>query len=237
MLKFEVYTVEQDSDRKYGPKKGDIRVRFPEYNEDYCVDKDENGELYFAVPNILNHPENEVNRLFKGRIKDAYDTIVNGDGDIIQSSYLFGFKMINVIKFVNYDYGREMRKKFLEGWKNSEFGWGIEAGNINSFNELSSVCEDMRVYNPFITLEDNGTIFFFETEEEAHSKMIEILGICKDYAERYKSAKNREEKEIVFQDIEKEYGLFSVVMNYLISKNIECTSDKEYQFRVVQMVR
>ena len=236
MLKFEVYEVQENSKNEYGPKKGDIRVKFPEYGEDYCTDKDENGELYFPVPNLLNHPEKAANRVFIGRIKDAFDTIMNGDGDVIQTSNLFGMKMISVIKFVNYDYGKEMRQRFIDGWKNVKFGWGIEAGNSNNFNGLAAVCENMTTYNSYLSPAENSVPLYFETEEEAQFEMNKIIQICKGYDERYFKATNREKLYAIFDEIEDKYGLFSVIMNYMTAKEAD-NGGKEYKFRVVQRVK
>ena len=235
-MKFEVYEVQENSKNEYGPKKGDIRVKFPEYGEDYCTDKDENGELYFPVPNLLNHPEKPANRVFIGRIKDAFDTIMNGDGDVIQTSNLFGMKMISVIKFVDREYGEEMRQKFLDGWKNVKFGWGIEAGHSNSFSGFSAVCEDMTSYYPYLSPAENSVPLYFETEKEAKEKMSEIIETCGEYIERYLKAKSQTEQIKTLDEVENKYGLHSVYMSYILA---ECDSDEEkvYQFRVVQRVK
>ena len=49
-MSFEVYTVEQDSETEYGPKKGDRRVKI--YGKglefDYHVEKDKEGNEFFV---------------------------------------------------------------------------------------------------------------------------------------------------------------------------------------------
>lgn len=235
-MKFEVYEVKESSYDAYGPKKGDIRVKFPELGEDYCTDKDNNGELYFPVPNLLNHPENLANRVFIGRIKDAYDTVKNGDGDVIQTSNLFGMKMISVIKFVNYDYGAEMRQRFLNGWKDVKFGWGIEAGYPNSFSGFSYVCENMCTYNHYLSPAENSVPLYFENEADAQIMLNEINNTCSEYVKEFKKAKSREEQSAILDEVDNKYGYHSVYMSNILAKCAD-NKEKDYQFRVVQRVK
>ena len=232
MIKYEVFTVEED--RENGIKKGEIRVKFPEYDEEYCTSVDENGERYFSVPNILNGPVNALKRLYTGRIKDAYDMVMNGDADCITVTQMFGFKNIHAVKFVNEEYGKKQREKFIEGWKDVVFGWGIEAGNKCGFSGFSPVCENMCCYNPYMKPEENAPVFFFNTENEAKAKLSEILKNCENYAMRYKMANTEEEQENCIKSMINEHGDFSVYLSYLIAQEDE---ENDYSFRLVQSMR
>ncbi len=232
-MKFEVYTVDADKAKEYSYQMGEVRVRFPEYGEDYCTSKDDKGELYFPVPNAFT---DTAGRTYIGRIKDAYDTVLNGDGDVIQVSHLFGMTMISVAKFVNYDYGKEMRKKFLEGWKDTQFGWGLEAGNAHSTSGFTAVCEDMATYNRYLSPEKNSPTLYFETEIEAQAKMDEIVRICQSYIDRCKDAPDSDSQKAILDEIEQKFGLFSVYLNYVFAK-LSSEGESDYRFRVVQRVK
>ena len=71
---------------------------------------------------------------YSGRIRDAVEMIRNGD---CISSMKFIGRIDKVLYFLDRKTGEELRRKSLEGWKDTKFGWAIECGNKNSFLEYS----------------------------------------------------------------------------------------------------
>lgn len=99
------------------------------------IQVDEAYGQYFEVDNELNEEtQMTLRRLsYIGRIKDAVDMIKNGNGDCIKSTNIFGSEIIKVVYFVDRKVGDELRKKSLDGWKDTEFGYGIEYGYKGGF--------------------------------------------------------------------------------------------------------
>lgn len=154
-MSFEVYTVEQDSETKYGPKKGDRRVKI--YGKglefDHCIENDKDGNEYFCVPNLLIPDLSYSNCLFIDRVKDMFDTVVNGDGDCILTTNLL-FRSNHVIYFVNREIGDSYRKKFLTGWEDTKFAYAICCNHI-PFTKDGKYSYDQK------------DIQYYDTEEEA----------------------------------------------------------------------
>lgn len=127
--------------------------------------KDEEEREYFNVPNLLNDPTKISNQFFNHRIKDAVDTIRNGDGDFISQRKSFGFE--KVIRYLDREYGEKVRALFLEGWKNAKFAYVILVNGFYIDNKGTI---------------DNINPHKFETQEEAkeyiygiHLKMDAVL--------------------------------------------------------------
>lgn len=240
---YEVYTVTEDSDREYGPKIGDVRVRFSETGDDYCTEVDEQGQRYFSIPNTINpnHTKNCFERLFSGRIRDAYEAIVRGDGDCIGNTQMFGplgFRNENVIKFVDTVYGDTLRTKTLEGWKDTQFGYNVVFGYNNSFSGARPVCNNDTLFSPFC--DKSNEIYFFETEDEAQNYMDSVMEKVKPIVEEYNSLVTDEQKEEFFKrqfPTREDHLTIVAELFYAMAKDSSEEEEKKFTFKTKQAVK
>ena len=154
-LEYEVYT----------NKSGTRRVKFST-GEDYNVHVDENGYEYFSVPNLYSK---DKFKLFTNKVKDAYQIIIDGNGDVMEMK---SFGREGVRKYVDRQYGEKLRAKFLEGWKGTEFTYSIKYGHINSMTDGYLIDKNNNIISVY---EDNPNYIQFDTEEEAQKYIDEII--------------------------------------------------------------
>lgn len=145
------------------------KVKFNLYDTNYerPVLHDESGNKYFTVPRKL---EGDDYFTFNDRVKDAYDSIKNGIGDVISTNNIFSATFTNVVYFLNREVGEAFKKLFLEGWKDVKFGYCIQHSYINRFmiNHIISKNLDFNILC-------NKDILYFHTQEEADNFVKEIL--------------------------------------------------------------
>ena len=97
---------------------------------DCCViQTDDTGREYYCPSN----PHDKFG-LFTDKPKDAIECIRNGFGDGLQQSKLFGLTMEHVVRFIDREYGEEIRRKTIEGWKDTKFAYGVKFSYLNSFS-------------------------------------------------------------------------------------------------------
>ena len=177
--------------------------------------KEYNGEEYIELQNHLNtDDESPFNKFFSGRIKDAIETIKNGDGDAIRVGRFFNIETINVVHFLNREFGEEIKKQSLEGWKDAKFGWVIKFGNKHSMSSPYPLNDKNEMCSPF----DRDQPKIFSTREEANARITELLGTAKTYAKKYSNmAVDKSEEEIdklqndMFHELENDVGHCSVI--------------------------
>lgn len=154
--------------------------------------KDDNGKEYFSIRNPYAD-KSDVFGMFTRKIKDAITAIrENYAHALIQSSSIFGIQLDRVCVFLDEEYGQELRKKTIEGWKDTKFGYSICYGYTNSMS------------SPRYVLTDNTTAFakrkgiepyFFDTEGEAQEKINELIAEANKIQEEYnKIEKGKKEK-------------------------------------------
>lgn len=213
----------------YVNESGEKRVKFLDYKStngkyiDYCVNKDDEGNEYFPIPNMKN-----CDRLFlfNDRIQDAIECIREGEGDVLNSNKtgcaLFGGD--SVYRFVNRQYGEQMRKKTIEGWNGTKFGYGLKFGYKNSFNSGSLLdTKGDRYYGL-----DNQIKLTFNTESEAETYKEKILNTAKRLNDRYGILKINNSNRI-------DKFLDDCFNKHKIEFDIMCSEDKEYYLNVVQI--
>ena len=174
--------------------------------------QDELGLEYFNVPNLLNHPERITNQLFSHRIKDAVETIRNGDGDVLVTFQPFGFE--NVIRYLDRDYGEKVRVQFLKGWKNAKFAYIILASGFNLDTKGNIAPEPHK----------------FNTQEEAEKYLSGIYqkmnAIFKEYEELPESERNAFLEKLYsegnYSYAEKEYFHFIIEKAFTGSAKLPC---------------
>lgn len=210
---------------------------------------DEQYGKYFEVDNELNTDCNTCLKYsFSGRIKDAIDTIKNGNGDCIKQINLFG-KHDKVLYFLDREVGEELRKKSLEGWKDTKFAWTVECGNKNSFSGYSPINQKGERISVF---DEDRTVKIFDTKDKAEEYVKGLIERAAYYAKRlanaYQNAKEKEEKNNVIdqtiKDIEAFTGSrFSVLSDFVFDmltgdcelKSYDCVLD-EYGYKIIQCI-
>lgn len=124
---------------------------------------------------------------FSGRIKDAIDTIKNGNGDCIKHE-----KYYKVLYFIDRKVGEELRQKSLEGWKDTKFAWAIECGSKNNFfgntpinlkGERTSIFSKDRTVKLFATKD--------KAEEYIKSLLEKLLIMQRDWQKIMRTLKKR----------------------------------------------
>ena len=166
-MEYEFYTVTKESNCVHvGEKRVKIKIPNVDTILDFCIDIDKNGKEFFHVPNAKNHPEDGIfNTLFIDRIKDAIETIRDGDGDCILTNSTFNGTDTSVVKFLDEEYGNDLRQKSIEGFKDVKFGYGIKVGYTDSMfpGALIRKNSTMQSFG-----ERRVPIKTFDTEEEAN---------------------------------------------------------------------
>ena len=158
----------------------------------HVVQTMEDGTEYFYIENPY-HTASLRERHFLGYIADAIRSIKEDYADVLLGgSHTNVFtKHDNPVVLLDREKGEEYREKSKEGWKNAEFGWGIEYGNKNSFGGYHLVNDKGIVqlfgeYNPVI----------FDTEEEAQTFFKEhFYNVAVEYARQFAENYGNKEKE------------------------------------------
>lgn len=209
------------------------------------IHTDKNYGKYFYVENTLNNDTKAIfKRFFTGRITDAVQTIINGDGDCIKEENLFG-STIHVVYFLDRTIGEELRQKSIEGWKDTNFGWTIEFGCKNSFNPYSKINSKG---NPLGWRDNHLSYITFSTEEEAEKQVNCYLEnarkIATDLVIKNKNVSKKKNINEILNAFEEKGELFSIVCEFVFDLLNEDTTDfknpeKEltnYGFKVVQCI-
>lgn len=208
---------------------------------------DERYGKYFEVDNELNTDCSTLMKYsFSGRIKDAVDTIRSGNGDCIKQTVMFG-RIDKVVYFIDRKVGEELRREFIEGWKDTKFGWAIECGYKNSF---SGYCPVNTKGERISAFSEDRALKTFETRADAKEYVEWLLekGFCyaKKLADAYTNSKNEEKESVTEKTIEEVGALMGSRFNVLIDivrdmisgntlKSNECKLD-EYGYEIVQCV-
>lgn len=147
------------------------------------IHNDEKYGKYIYIDNKLNKDDDRLFKiLFTGRIKDAVETIRNGDGDVIKVGHVFG-SAIEVVYFLDREIGEKLRQKSIKGWDNAKFGWIITCGNKDSMWGYSPLTNGYKTYSQFFDKETKPIIF--DNRENAVKYIEKIISISKNYAYEY----------------------------------------------------
>ena len=207
---------------------------------DCCIiQRDKEGREYYR-PNNLHDKMGS----FLERPKDAIDCIRNGFGDGFLQSYLFGMSLESVVRFIDREYGEEIRQKTLEGWKNAKFAFAVSFTYLNSFSGGRKVCENKCLYGYGDKLDD---ILIFNTELDAQAFIADVYKRAERYVEEYlklpKSDDRDYDQKYIYEPFfdriseEMESGVDSVYWRaFSGTKHEKETGEKEYAMKVVQVV-
>lgn len=197
---------------------------------------------YFCVDNELDKREMMGIRLksFRGRVEDAYNTILAGNGDALKVSPGF-IRMEKVVYFIDREIGERVRSHFLDGWKDAAFAYEIRFGNM-SYMQLA---------------EDNTLIFggakekkvkYFETEEDAkkYADMLIELAFkhATDFVNSMRDTSNEDKVINWMSKMEDENGKMNVINDMALdmiaddAKSMKFTEPKldKYWFEIRQCV-
>lgn len=217
ILEYEIYTNESDT----------RRVKFST-GEDYNVRVDENGYEYFPVPNLYSK---DKFKLFTNKVKDAYQTILDGNGDAME---IKSFGGEGVRKYVDRQYGEKLRAKFLEGWKGAEFTYSIKYGHINSMTDGYLLDKNNNIISVY---EDNPNYIQFDTEEDAQKYIDEfIYPEAKKILNGYQKAKRYHNER---RYLEKWYDVRKVSSQIFMDLDdaMEVGGKKNHYIKVVQVLK
>lgn len=199
-LKFEIYFNEEEPKNKYQPKIGQkmARVFWRGRVNKHDIHHDEYGE-YLMVPNYLNPAKSFYAEFFTRRIKDAVESIKNGDGDCIETTKLFGFQNIHVHYYLDREAGEKLRQKTIEAFKDAEFFYYIYLGG-NSGGCYLAYDESFESF--FLS---KKKVMTFDSDEEAMKEIEKI------YSEAEKIISEKRYEKDSFPESEFEETAFNFV--------------------------
>lgn len=208
---------------------------------DCCViQTDDDGREYYCPSN----PHDKFG-LFADKPKDAIECIRNGLGDGFQQSKLFGFTMEHVVRFIDREYGEEIRRKTIEGWKDTKFAYGVKFSYLNSFSSGRLVMKNKTLMG---WDDDTKDVLSFDNEEDATLFIKKVNEKASNYCEEYGTLKRTGDNDWNYEHIFKpffnriegrrEYGRSSVYWNAFRGLHEERENGKaNYEMEVVQIVK
>ena len=193
-----------------------------------CTNKD--GKQYIYVPNVYR-PDGDIlsRHSFLHRPGDMVRAIKDGLGDCIEVGTLM-VRTEHLVRFLDREYGEEMRAKSLEGWKDAKFGWIVcekcgFLGNIPltvaGIARPSYYKADARMY----------PIKFYDTEAEAQSFIDELKSELMPKIEAYRSLATVKAKNTYY---EKELRQYTGIKESVILRTAD---DGDIPLHVQQVVR
>lgn len=205
------------------------------------VDKEHGEYIYVANEKITGTDLDKKLKSFTGRIKDAVDTIREGNGDVIRQG-IFGGE--EVIYFLDREVGEKLRKKSLEGWKDTKFAWVLRFENKNSMYRGAH----LHKYNE-VSVFSEEPLLYFDTEEEARKYSEKLIEVAYRDAQRLvedMKDKNGDQDELCqwFDEFDAKHGKNSVVQDMIFdmcvdnAKALKFTEPKldKYNLRVEQFI-
>ena len=203
------------------------RVSTDDGNEKLYIDgrertifKDNEGHEYVHVSNF-----NEENRLlgFNFRPKDALECIREGKADVMAGSA----DHLNVLYYLDREYGEKLRSKTLEGWKDAEFKWGVVYRH-------RYILEDGSIYCMFLDADKQAPIKKFESKEKVQHWIDAQLKKGRFAAEAYINGTD-DEKEAIADSYARASLDFEVFYNMVDEVN-NSIKDGKWIFRIAQVL-
>lgn len=177
----------------------------------YTIKTDENGYEYYEVDN----PFDEYG-LFTDKIKDAILCIKNGYADcIVKSNFL---NILILRKYIDENYGKTLRDKTIEGFKNTKFAYAIKFNLYNSFSNDGLYLSNDN--NNLLLSYDKNKIMTFDNIGDAKKYRLNLFNIAQNYFNEYiasgkngKYLKNLEKTSVIkymFSDLRKNRDTFDL---------------------------
>mgnify|MGYP004679591093 FL=1 len=177
----------------------------------HTIQVDKNGYEYYEVDN----PFDEYG-LFTDKIKDAILCIRNGYADcIVKSNFL---NMLILRKYIDKNYGKPLRDKTIEGFKNTKFAYAIKFTPYNSFTNDGLYLSNNN--NNLLFFYDKDKIMTFDNIEDAKKYRLNLFNIAQNYFNEYIASgknetylKNLEKTSVIkymFSDLRKNKDTFDL---------------------------
>ena len=213
------------------------------------IQNDDQYGKYFVVDNELNTECKNMSRFsFSGRIKDAVNSVMNGNGDCIRVDNLLGAH-VQVVYFIDRNIGDELREKSIEGWKNTKFGWSIECGYKNTFSGYTMLDKKLKRQSVF---DNDFSPITFKNKDEATQYIEDVIERARYYAKRIANKLSAVTNEsdrfniidgVISEIIEYTGTEFSVISDFVFDmltgdgklKTFECNLD-EMGYNIIQIV-
>ena len=166
---------------------------------DCCtIQTNDDGKEYYCPSN----PHDKFG-LFANKPKDAIECIRNGFGDALKRSMVFGFIGSNrVVRFIDRQYGEEIRRKTIEEWKDTKFAYGVKFSYINSFGDGRLVMKDKSLMSWNDDIKD---VLSFDNEEDAALFIKEVNEKANKYSEKYNALKRTGDSNWDYEHIYKPF--------------------------------
>lgn len=203
------------------------------------IKTDDNGKEYYYISN----PHDELG-LFTDKPKDAIECIRNGLGDALQRTNILNMKHEKVLRFIDREYGEELRQKTIEGWKDAKFAYAVKFMYMNSFHPGHLISKDKAIY-----MTDNKDVLTFETESDALAFIDEVNTKAEEYHKEYLSIEKTGDEEYDYENLFKPFfnkikgdideALDSVYWRAFSGINTKVKEGKErpeYKMKVVQIL-
>lgn len=208
---------------------------------DCCViQTDDAGREYY-------YPSNKHDKygLFTDKPKDAIECIRDGFGDGLQQSRLLGFTVNHVVRFIDRDYGEEIRSKTIDGWKDAKFAYGVKFSYLSSFSDGKLITKSKTLMSFDNTMKD---ILSFDNKEDATLFIKKVNEKVEKYYEEYNALKRTGDRDWDYEHIIKpffnsiegkmESGVNSVYWNAFHGLCEEKKKGEPYcKMQVVQIVK
>lgn len=177
----------------------------------HTIQVDDNGYEFYEVDNPFDE-----NGLFTDKIKDAILCIRNGYADcIVKSNFL---NMFILRKYIDENYGKSLRDKTIEGFKNTKFAYAIKLTSYNSFTNDGLYLSNNN--NNLLLFYDKNKIMTFDNIEDAKQYRLNLFNIAQNYFNEYiasgkneKYLKNLEKTSVIkymFSDLRKNRDTFDL---------------------------
>lgn len=181
---------------------------------------------YFEVDNELNtSAKNFTKYYFRGRIKDAVDMILTGNGDCIcvypsiysnypefyypefYNNYCYWDTTIKLVYFIDRSIGEKIRQKFINDWKDAKFYYCISYGSKNSLFG----CRPLMPNFQQMQVNSKDKPLTFDSEKAASDYAIQLIEKSKNYARKIANHNGDDDTLIdveseVLDEIQKEFG-------------------------------
>ena len=202
---------------------------------------DDDGKEYYYISNPY-----DTLGLFTNKPKDAIECIRNGLGDTFQRTKMLNMEYEKVIRFVDREYGEELRQKTIDGWKDAKFAYAVKFIYMNSFSSGNFISKDKTLMG---MSDNNEDILTFETESEAMTFIEEVNNKAKEYHEEYLSIERTGDHDFDYDELFKplfdkikgngKEAMDSVYWRAFSGINTKVKEGKErpeYKMKVVQIV-
>jgi hypothetical protein len=179
------YRIETETIENYNGEKETRKVAIVESenaslnDKKYHIRTDDNKLEFFTIDNPYN---SQKLNLWGKHLGDAIKAVIDGYAHALigePNQYNVFAQPVQPIVILDEKTAKEYRKKTIDGWKDSEFGYTVKAGSNNSFSGYRFINNKFEIIS---VLEDQTDYVFFETEDEARKFVTTYIDKVKNLA-------------------------------------------------------